>query len=228
MTPKSSSSHNNDMIIDSTQVGFQSSYKNPREKDSKENKSGGNGISPSNKDIISEAKKTKKPTRDEEENASILVKNLLRKKTVTLQSKNFKTSTNMLFFRYDAKDKDRPYDKTPMILSLGSNSTHTLGLNLHWCPVQLRLTFLNIILNMFKQKIKSNQRFLITYRSVKSILKTLRLTPIIKLYINSRISSKGIIIPPEMWLSAAKIRAETFTGGYNSETLYKMALQGKI
>jgi hypothetical protein len=51
------------------------------------------------------------------------------------------------------------------------------------------------------------------------------LMPVIRLYIFSRISRRGVVVPPEYWLQSARLRSESFSGGYSAEVLYKKAVQ---
>ena len=223
----SSSNTSKDNIIDSTKSGFVSTYKNPRDNKEPEQQrdTSTNPKALFEKQIKKDLKT--KTTRQEEVEAINLVKSMMKKRAVNLKSNHMKFC-NMIFYRYMAKDKSKPFDRTPMVLTLSASGTHMLGLNLHWCPVPLRIAFIRQVLNLNMQAIQNNKPFVFTYKMAKPLIERLNLKPVIKLYIIKRMSSKVVPIPPELWLTAIKLRAETFTGGYTSESIYKAALAGKI
>jgi hypothetical protein len=99
--------------------------------------------------------------------------------------------------RYDAKFKNKVYDKTPLILVLRRSKGYVLGLNFHWLPVALRLILLKIILKMNKNNIKRGYPITITYQMLKPIITKMGMAPVIRLYIFNRISRRGLVIPPE-------------------------------
>lgn len=224
----SSTNNSRDNIIDSTKTGFVSTYKNPREANKQPTPEKDTSTNPKalfEKQIRKDLKT--KTTRQEEVEAINLVKSMMKKRAVNLKTTHMRFC-NMIFYRYMAKDKMKPFDRTPMILTLSASSTHLLGLNLHWCPVPLRIAFLRQVLNLNLQHIRSGKPFIFNYKMAKPLIMRLNLKPIIKLYIIKRMSTKIVHIPPELWLTAGKLRAETFTGGYTSESIYKAALAGKI
>jgi hypothetical protein len=134
---------------------------------------------------------------------------------------------NLLFYFYDAKDKEQTYDKTPLVLVLRRSKGYTLGLNFHWLPMPLRILLVKKILSMNKKNIKNNKPLDFNYKDLKPFLKKLGYAPCIRLYITSRISSKGVLIPSSSLMEATKIKSETFTKGkYSAEQLYKKALKG--
>lgn len=132
---------------------------------------------------------------------------------------------HMLFYRYDAKDKDKVYDKTPLVLVLRRSKGYVLGLNLHWTPVPLRITLLKVILKMNKSNIVNGLPLQFSYDTVKPFINKLNLGPVIRLYIFNRISRRGLVVPTTMWLQAAKLRAESFTGGFSADQLYSQAIK---
>lgn len=222
------SNNYNSKVIDSTKVGYVSTYTNPREANKQQTPEKDFSTNPKalfEKQIRKDLKT--KTTRQEETEAINLVKSMMKKRAVNLKTTHMKFC-NMIFYRYMAKDKTKPFDRTPMILTLSASSTHLLGLNLHWCPVPLRIAFLRQVLNLNLQYIRSGKPFVFNYKMAKPLIMRLNLKPIIKLYIIKRMSTKVVHIPPELWLTASKLRAETFTGGYTSESIYKQALMGKI
>jgi hypothetical protein len=132
----------------------------------------------------------------------------------------------MLFYRYDAKWKDEIYDKSPLVLVLNKSRSYTLNISLHWTPIPLRLILLKYILQANKNNIRNNMPLSISYRMLKPLIQRLNLGPVVRLHIFSRISRRGLVVPPSMWLSAAMLKAESFSGGFSSNDLYKKAVLG--
>lgn len=165
-----------------------------------------------------------KITAKDEREAMKLLKSMLSTNMQSFRGDDFR-GHNMIFMRYDAKYKNKVYDRTPLILVLRRSKGYVLGLNFHWLPVPLRLILLKIILKMNKNNIKRGYPISITYQMLKPIITKMGMAPVIRLYIFNRISRRGLVIPPEYWLTVAKLRAESFTGGYSADTLYKKAVQ---
>ncbi|QPX63107.1 putative DNA end protector protein [Campylobacter phage vB_Cj_QDYZ] len=212
-------------IVDSTKPGFVSSY----QKKTKETQSISEEAKNINtgkkliKDTVDDALK-EKTTKEQEKAALNIVKQLMKKGTRNFKAEDFRFS-NMIFMQYDAKFKDEVYDKTPLILVLSTSRSYVLGLNLHWTPVPLRIALIKILFKMNKAAIQKNKQLKITYKMVKPLLSALHLGPVIRLYIKKRISRRGIIIPQDLWLVAARLRAESFSGGYSADKLYAKAIQ---
>lgn len=219
---------NEQNIVDSTKLGFVSSYqkkeKQPTTETTNRSNQQRNNINEGRKFVENTLKDemNKKTTQKEEKDAMNLVKNLVQHSSISLNNNHFKF-TNMLFIKYDAKNKEMKYDKTPLILSLDVSRGYVLGLNLHWCPVPLRVTFLKVLMKANQNAIKKGTSLKITYKIVKPLIMSLGLGPVIRLYIRNRISRRGVIIPPGLWLVAARLNSANFTGK-PPEELYKKAL----
>lgn len=216
---------NQSNIVDSSKPGFVSSYQKKTKEEpqniseqSKNIESGKKII----KDTVDDALK-EKTTKEQEKAALDLVKQLMKKNTRNLKADDFRF-TNMIFMRYDAKYKNKVYDKTPLILVLRTSRSYVLGLNLHWTPVPLRIALIKVLFKINKAVIKKNKQLKITYEMVKPLLTSLHLGPVIRLYIKKRIARRGLIIPQDLWLVAARLRAETFSGGYSANKLYANAI----
>jgi hypothetical protein len=131
---------------------------------------------------------------------------------------------NLIFTFYDAKDKQNTYDRTPLTLILKRNGSHTLGLNFHWIPLSMRLNLIKTIVRLNEKNIKQNKPLEFSYEQLKPMLKSLGYAPCIRLYINKRISSTGVVIPPDRLMEVARLKTETFTKGrYSASQLYQMA-----
>ena len=219
---------NESNIVDSSRPGFISSYDKTKGKKDTTTEANINEAVSKGKTFVKNTLQNelkKKPTVKEEKESLNVVRNLVKTGTKKLSKKDFKFG-NMIFIRYDAKFKENNYDKTPLIFALSVSKSYTLGLNLHWTPIPLRVTLLKVILRLNKNNIKNNKPITINYKMVKPLILNLGLGPVIRLYINSRISSRGIIIPPDLWLSAARLDIAKFSQGKSSaEKFYKQAVK---
>ena len=131
---------------------------------------------------------------------------------------------NLLFTFYDAKDKEQTYDRTPLILVLRRNNTHTLGLNFHWIPLSMRLYLIKMIILANEKNIKDNLPLQFSYNDFRPMMKRVGYAPCIRLYINKRIGSTGVVIPPERLMEVARLKTETFTKGkYSASQMFQMA-----
>lgn len=150
------------------------------------------------------------------------VKDLLKERR-RISDKDF-VPGNLIFTSYNAKDKTQTFDRTPLILVLKAGGAHTLGLNFHWIPLAMRLYLIQTILKMNTSNIKNNRPLVFTYRELKPMLKALGYAPCIRLYINKRISSLGVVISPDRLTEIAQLKTETFTGGkFSAEQLFTIA-----
>jgi len=169
------------------------------------------------------AKKKEKELSPKESIA--MVKELIFHKSKALSVSDLKPGT-LLMYSYNAKNKEETFDRTPLVLVLRKSRGYTLGLNFHWLPVRMRTQLIDIILKKNKKNIEKNKPLQFSYEEFKPLLKKFGYAPCIRLYINKRISKKGVIIPPFELKNAAKLRAETFTKGrVSAEQLYKIARQ---
>jgi len=151
------------------------------------------------------------------------IKNALRTKKV-FTKEDFQAG-NILAYNYNAKDKTQVYDKTPLVLILKRDSKHTLAINFHWAPPSLRTSLIQLIISSNRNNIKKNLPLEFNYKELKPFIKRIGYTPIIRKYINSRISKKGVKFPSSEFMNVAKLRTESFTGGKSPESLYKKALK---
>jgi len=150
------------------------------------------------------------------------VKSLLKEKRK--MTKKDLIPGNTIFTFYDAKDKKQTYDRTPLALILKRGSVHTLVLNFHWIPLNMRINLIKHIIRLNEKNIKKNLPLEFSYKKLKPMLKTLGYAPCIRMYINSRISTNGVVIDPSRLVEIAKLKTETFTNGkYSAEQLYAMA-----
>jgi len=150
------------------------------------------------------------------------VKDLLKERRK--MTRNDMIPGNLIFTFYDAKYKENTYDRTPLILVLKRGRSHTLGLNFHWIPLSMRLNLIKYIIKLNEKNIAKNKPLGFSYKELKPMLKSLGYAPCIRLYINGRISSTGVVVPPERLMEVARLKTETFTKGrYSASQLFQMA-----
>lgn len=145
---------------------------------------------------------------DQEKEAHILMKNLIAKPK-KLKSTDFKRG-KMVMFSYRPKFDKNPYDRTPLIIVLRRSRTYTLGLNWHWCPPSARKKLLDFIFKKNRTNVKLGLPLNLSFDMIKKIIKGLG--PIVRLYINNRISLKGVPVQHDQFYKVISLRAETFIG----------------
>jgi hypothetical protein len=145
----------------------------------------------------------------EEKEAYNMMKTLMNK-PLPLKRSDF-TPGQMILFSYKAKFDKNPYDATPLIFVLHSSKSYTLGLNFHWIPRPVRKIFVEFVYKQNKQNIKKNLPLQLTYKMIKSLFLKFG-APAVRLYINKRISPKGVIVPQNLFYKAIDLRSESFIG----------------
>ena len=116
----------------------------------------------------------------------------------------------LIMYAYDAQDKSKAYDGRPLCLVLGRAGKHTLGINFHWMPAKLREKVMDGIMKQNKTNIKKGLKLTVNYQTVKALVKGLG--PVVRLYINERISPKGVVVPSYQYYKAINLRSEHFIG----------------
>ena len=188
----------------------------------------------SNKTEYKYLKLTRKLDEAEME-ASRILQDLASRKLTSLKPSDIQPG-NLIYFKYQAKgaesDRDFVYDKTPFSFflasghSTGGGGTHILGLNLHWLPKPIRKTIMNAIIKVGRSEIKRGKIPIIKYNDLRPVLKNTGAIYAVRLYIKSRISSKGIVVPPDLFIKTAEnVPPEQITNGYSAEQVYKLALR---
>lgn len=142
-----------------------------------------------------------------------------------ISSRDIKTGT-MIIFRYNAINKTVIYDKTPCNIVLWRTKTHTLCLAFHWAPLGLREKIVEYIYSINKDNIKNNKPLEVDYKSMKPFLRASGSIPIIRLYINSRMSKSAVIVPSESLKIAARYSNEDFSVP-SAKKLYAKAVKDK-
>lgn len=156
-------------------------------------------------------------------NSLQLIKDLI--KTDSINRDKTIRAGNFVIFKYDAKDKTKNYDKTPLVFILWKSKSYMLGLNVHWCLHNMRKLFLNHILKFNAKNIKEGKPLEYDYKRLKPFLRKIGMFPVIRLYIRKRISQKVVLIPTNKIKDVIFTKTETFTGGIPDWAMYKKALK---
>ncbi len=110
----------------------------------------------------------------------------------------------LYFYKYDAEEKDRlPYwDKFPLILLLAHSGKYFWGLNFHYLSPDVRMMFLNKLLNTYKRyDIGTDTLTTKTdYYDLKASSNLKEFLPCYKQYFISNIQSKILKIESHEWL----------------------------
>ena len=134
----------------------------------------------------------------------------------------------LLFLKYNAKDKTKVYEKNPLILVLMRNSRHTLGLNFHWVPYNMRIELVNFILKLNESRVNNYKRLKFPYPVLKKFLKKRGFVPCVRKYINQRFSRSGVVIPNTRLLGFARLNMMIFSNGLTAEQAYRLAIRKQI
>ena len=149
-----------------------------------------------------------------------LVKNLIKTKMEPTKQ-NLKVG-RILMYRYKAKNQKATYDATPFTIILKTSKSYMLGINLHWCPIKLRLNLINWIFKRNKNNIKNNKPLNLSYEDLRNVVKSKAYRNIVRLYIIKRMSKQSVLIPYENMEQIAKTKSETFVGA-SENALYRLA-----
>lgn len=149
-----------------------------------------------------------------------LLKKLLWKKWSV--NKAIKIAGNIILSGYNAKYDEKPYDAMPLFMVLRPGLSHTLGLNFHWLPVNMRMFLIQHIIKINKNNIKKKKPLVFSYKQLKPFLRRFNYAPCVRLYINTRLAKKGVLIPPEHIVDAARMNTAVFTG-ISPEQAYALA-----
>ena len=117
----------------------------------------------------------------------------------------------VIFFKYDAKDRDHTFDKYPLTLVLKTSQSYMLGLNFHWCESHAKIRLVEKILAMntdSKGGIRNPLKF--TYEMLKPLLTKKGYRLCLRLYIKKRLKSNAIIIDSKYLLDIARMRLSKF------------------
>jgi hypothetical protein len=117
---------------------------------------------------------------------------------------------NLVAFQYNAKHKEKAYDRNPLVIMLGPSRTTKnlyLGLNLHWLPMNQRVGAATFFAELIKKKGE------VTYDDVKPFLKKFQGSPILRSYYYTRVSKTVYEMDVEQYQVAAGLPSEQIIRG---------------
>lgn len=158
----------------------------------------------------------------EEKDAYDMMKKLIDEPK-KLKSSDWKAGS-IIMYQYSPKYDKNPYDKTPVNMVLSRSKGYTLCWAINWTPPKLREKVIDYVMKKNKKNIEKGLHLRIDYKTIKKII--IGLGPVIRLYINRRISPKGVIIPPYQYYKVVNLRAENFIG-ISAEKAWKIAKRNK-
>lgn len=134
-----------------------------------------------------------------------------RLQETTVQLDKFEVG-KMYLFHYMPKGKDTLpyYDMYPLILLLDIHKKGFSGINLHYIPVQLRMTLLSNLLEKSVTKDGHLERLRISHDIIKNVSTFEAYKPCFKQYIFPCVKSAIKLIDPEDWAFAASMPLESF------------------
>ena len=159
---------------------------------------------------------------EKEKDANKMMKDLIQK-PISLKASDFKPG-KIILYTYRAKNESNPYDMSPMNMILGRSKKYTLCWAINWTPPEMREKVLDYIMKLNKKNIKKGKEIEIDYKTIRKIVKGLG--PVIRLYLNNRISPKGVVVPSYQYYKVTHLRAENFIG-ISSTDAWKMAKMNK-
>lgn len=108
----------------------------------------------------------------------------------------------MLFFRYDAKTKDKlPYwDQFPLIFPFSVRGNYMIGMNMHYLPpIERARLMYGLFTTINTETLDYNSKLAITYKMLNNSAKFENFRPCIKKYLGGHIRSRLSIINPKNW-----------------------------
>jgi hypothetical protein len=130
-------------------------------------------------------------------------KDYVKKYGVSKTAKAFKPGA-LVSFKYDALHKEHKFDKSPLVISLGDSkkngNNYFLGLNIHWLPEKQRVLVASLIVEMLEMN-----NGILKYEDIKPVMKIFKNSPVLRMYIKKRVSSKVILMEKDVYLRAASI-----------------------
>lgn len=119
----------------------------------------------------------------------------------------------LYFFFYNPKLKNELpyYDTFPLVMPLEKYADGFLGLNFHYIPPQMRIIFLNKMMNRAVYDANDElKRIRITYDILNATRRYKEFRPCVKRYLFPHIRSKIIAVQPDEWDVASYLPVQQF------------------
>ena len=120
---------------------------------------------------------------------------------------------NMYLFYYDPKHKDTLpyYDRFPLVLPFMKAKGGFYGLNFHYLPPILRVKLLDRLMMFSTTKTLTEQtRLRFKYQLIAGSSKFQWAQPCVKMYLNSHVQSRFVMVDPKDWVTAMMLPVERF------------------
>lgn len=119
----------------------------------------------------------------------------------------------MCFFGYDPKYKDDLpyYDKFPLILPFYVDSTHFMGLNLHYLPPAKRIIILDkLVQNATNKDIPEKMQIALSWKLLTSLSENAAVKHSVKKYLHGYVKTRFIEVPTQDWPIAVFLPVSRF------------------
>ncbi len=129
--------------------------------------------------------------------------------------KNLPPIGRMCYFRYKAKgDGSLPYwDRNPLVIMIGEDKEHFLGLNLHYLPPKYRALLLGRLVKLLNNNKMDKTTYLrVSYQFLAAASKYRWFKPCIKSYLKTHMLTRINFIEPKNWHKAILIPMARFKG----------------
>lgn len=118
----------------------------------------------------------------------------------------------------------RWFDAHPLVILFNTKGKNLFGVNLHYMPKPARETFLKFVLKVNKAKLKSGNRFDLSWESIHEYLKRNGLADlVVKQYIPARMQNVEYV-RYDLWKHAVSLPSEQFVfdGAYSHDDILAM------
>lgn len=130
---------------------------------------------------------------------------------------------NMYLFYYDPKHKDTLpyYDRFPLVLPFRKAKGGFYGLNFHYLPPILRVKLLDRLMMFSTTKTLTEQtRLRFKYQLIAGSSKFQWAQPCVKMYLNSHVQSRFVMVDPKDWVTAMMLPVERFVNA-NKDSVWR-------
>ena len=118
----------------------------------------------------------------------------------------------MFLYKYDPKWKDTLpwYDTLPCVIPVELYEDGWLGLNVHYLPPMLRAVLMDKLIEYRKRALSDRAYMAVSYKLLKSVVKTKLFAPCVHRYLASHVQSRLIQVSDEYWEDVAMLPLQQF------------------
>lgn len=132
----------------------------------------------------------------------------------------------MIFFGYDPKGKDELpfYDKFPLLLPFNADSTHFIGLNLHYLPPLKRILILDNLLNFSINKtINPKKKIQLSWELLKTVSNNKAISFCVKKYLFGHVKTRFVTVKTDDWVIASMLPLARFSKATEQQVWRKIS-----